>query len=522
MHYIFIISNYLSFCIVICSILTGKRTYYNQYKNSLKISRMSELKKRKEAFVSDLTGGTIEEISIILSVAVAIYLSWNLLHYQKSHKNVQLEIFIDIFLNWCCPLLSITTYADAPISLNILIIFPCICYFILHRDNAERKNSEVCGKLQSKISLVKRPFITAYRGNMLILTSLSILAVDFPIFPRRFAKVETWGTSLMDLGVGSFVFSNGLVSSRELLKEDLSKTKISSFARMLRALTSSTTLLSLGLLRFCFVKNLEYQEHVTEYGVHWNFFITLALLPLFMAIIEPLSHYVPRVVIALVISLIYEYFLIYKDGVIEFLILAPRDNIFYANREGIISFFGYCSIFLLGQTIGFCFLGNQITKNNLYKPSTKLITSKSKLSTWDRLTSVSPLGGLLLWSFILSLFSQLIFKYHPFDVSRRFANLPYVIWVASFNTGTLAAYCIVDKLFGNTPGNYRLPITLEAMNSNGLLLFLLSNLITGLVNIFVSTLDTSLITSFGILLLYSLLLAIISITLLKMKIFIKL
>lgn len=33
----------------------------------------------------------------------------------------------------------------------------------------------------------------------MIVTSLSILAVDFTIFPRRYAKTETYGTGLVSL-----------------------------------------------------------------------------------------------------------------------------------------------------------------------------------------------------------------------------------------------------------------------------------------------------------------------------------
>ena len=369
----------------------------------------------------------------------------------------------------------------------------------------------------------KKPYITAYRGGMLILTVIAILAVDFPIFPRRFAKVETWGTSLMDLGVGSFVFSNGIVSSRMLLKNLSLKKKPGFLRNALNALKSGGTLLFLGLLRLFFVKNLEYQEHVTEYGVHWNFFITLSMLPLVLTLIDPITRIIPRCLIAIFISCFYEWLLLKDNQTLNFLISADRNGLFNANREGILSFLGYCSIFLWGQNTGFYLLGNKPTLNNLYKPSTQVLVAGSrKPSLWNHWTSVTPLTGLCIWSTFFFIISQLVFQYHPYNVSRRFANLPYLLWVITYNLLFLTGYCLTDKIFSNSHENYKVAESLESINSNGLFLFLLANVSTGLVNMSMVTIDASPIISLSVLLTYCFFVAAVSIFLHRKRIFIKL
>ncbi|KAG0695769.1 GPI-anchored wall transfer protein 1 [Chionoecetes opilio] len=56
--------------------------------------------------------------------------------------------------------------------------------------------------------------VTCYRALLNLATTIAILAVDFHCFPRRFAKTEVQGYSMMDVGAAGFVVANGLVEGR--------------------------------------------------------------------------------------------------------------------------------------------------------------------------------------------------------------------------------------------------------------------------------------------------------------------
>ena len=347
-----------------------------------------------------------------------------------------------------------------------------------------------------------------------MVTCLAILAVDFKIFPRRFAKVETWGTSLMDIGVGSFVFSAGLVSARPILQARHAG-KTSSFRSQLRAaFRASLPLLALGFIRLYSVKGLDYAEHVTEYGVHWNFFFTLALLPPFVALLQCVSAVVPYVgLVSILISGLYQALLEFTR-LKAYILTAPRMELLSQNREGVFSFWGYLAIFLAGQALGFDVLPRKLGQAS---------ATKSASLEGKRL-----LIRLAVWSIVWVSLFYLVTSYNigfAFQVSRRLANQPYVLWVSAFNCAQIAIFCLVETVF--FPGVYMAADrtlerrecekatsrVLRAFNRNGLAIFLLANLLTGLVNLTLDTLNMSQIGAMIVLVGYAALLTTIAVAL---------
>ena len=185
-----------------------------------------ELEKQlKQEFVSNYNGTSVWEIELVtcsgpLSVLLRNILIWWLFPSDINKLPSGIKFILD-FVTLVSPvLLSFTIFADHATAFLTAIFCACCGLFIVSdqifpsKVTKENKNKQDDVKFSSIPSLPmegKRPFLTHYRANVNLASSIGILAVDFVIFPRRFCKAETFGTGLMDVGVGSYVLSNALV-----------------------------------------------------------------------------------------------------------------------------------------------------------------------------------------------------------------------------------------------------------------------------------------------------------------------
>jgi len=118
--------------------------------------------------------------------------------------------------------------------------------------------------------------------------------------------------------------------------------------------------------------------------------------------------------------------------------------------------------------------------------------------------------------------AQLVSELYFGPVSRRIANVPYVLSMVSFNTFNLACFLMVQlaSLVGwaarmphfspdESPFERVQPCLLEAVNRQGLLFFLAANLGTGIVNAMFRTLDMDTTWTTVILMVYAFLLSLL-------------
>ncbi|XP_044267891.1 uncharacterized protein At4g17910 [Tribolium madens] len=314
-----------------------------------------------------------------------------------------------------------------------------------------------------------RDYLTNSRSTINVISVVAILAVDFLIFPRRFAKTKSYGYSLMDVGVGLFIFSNGIVDTGQT---DLGK-----------ALKGSVPLLVLGVGRFFVTKLIGYHVPVTEYGVHWNFFISLAVIKIVVSLIFGVVKVKYIFINATMLLISHESLL--QSGLKNFVMGShKRSNFLTANREGIISCLGYASLYMFSTNFSY-FVGLKKGPEGVKKTIIKFVF----LTT------------------LMLFLSQICEKYC--GISRKLANMAYCFWVLFIGIFMTGLYYIFGKILEDTfrnklHVNLQLPFILQAINYNGLVFFLISNLLTGLVNVLCDTLNVSSVISLVIISVYML------------------
>ena len=428
---------------------------------------MASLKEQKEAFVTGHEGTSPQEILLVCTSGIIGYWLFSVL--PASVTSVR-PISTEVYLLWL-PMILVQSNFLYPWGVFYLII-EVILALILEMRLSRQKDGDSSHKEDTSASSTapeglryQHGALTIHRSIVMYLTFVAILAVDFPLFPRRFVKTETGGYSLMDVGAASFALVAGLASPRARLGRSRS---------IIKEVKRIAPLLFMGSLRLLTHQELEYQEHVSEYGVHWNFFYTLAALGPLTAVLPGPTWIVPTI-----LMVVYQYFLT-SMGLQSLIEDAPRKcneqesfvicDLFMANREGVLGCIGYVSLYLMSEWIGSKVLWNTF-------------------ATTDTVRQLLYASGavILLWRVVVAI---------GIPVSRRSTNLGFVLWSLVVNLPLSTCILIIYKR------HQRVTLLANLVNRHGLACFIVANLLTGIVNLSINTLQVQDLTAVAILLGY--------------------
>lgn len=428
----------------------------------------NEYKAFHESFMKNNNGTNFWHVmSVILPTALTTFLT--IIVYTTVNKNMSrtYRFFVEFLILVIPVILSVTIWSDKLNSLiyTLMIIdLPVIAKLVFSIFKNTKKDTNI---FAVEIPTGNREFISIVRAIINLLTAVCILAVDFQIFPRKFAKTENYGFSLMDTGVGLYVFGNAIIAP-EIYKQSQLKPPLSRFKSQL---VGTIPLLILGAGRFIIVKEIDYQEHISEYGVHWNFFITLAITKLLgttLLLVIPIKN---LLLSSLLISILHEILLSY--GLSSWVLSdTDRNSFLTANREGIASISGYVALYLISVHLG------------------EILYVKSK----DIRANISCIVKLTCYALLFNILTLIYHKH--FGVSRRLANFGYLTFVLSLSVSMSVVFLIMELLLivytkSNNEvfnANNYIPTIFKSINYNGLLYFLIANLGTGLINLSTRTL----------------------------------
>lgn len=430
------------------------------------VERKLDIKKaNKESWKS--VEECVRSLLVIMPVLLGFILAQLLCQNLPMHSTPR--FFVE-FLLIVGPIVCNTTWAVEYNDLYICIV-TLLIFLLLWARHVPRPKGYI-------FQLDKRPKVfTLVRATAYVGTGVAILAVDFDnCFPFDYRKSRTYGASIMDLGIGLFVVTMGLVSHRARTWTDIKK-----------LYKTVVPLLALGLIRTIVITTIGYHQDEHEYGVHLNAFFILGLTKLFGSLLSLLTRsdkqLLPlgvgksrlmqarmffKFILLSVILVLHES--LQQMGLMEHIIKSPQRNGFFdSNREGLGSLPGSIALYILSI---YC---------------AKWYMSKDQLNTtqfWEKLLRMICCA-LVAWALV-------VVSAFGFGIARVTFNTGYVMWLLAICITMVLLYEFFFEfaLSGRVNSDYTqasvLPSFVEALNMNGLTFFMITNLLTGFVNLTLS------------------------------------
>ena len=290
----------------------------------------------------------------------------------------------------------------------------------------------------------------------------------------------------MDVGVGSFIVSDALFTRLDTP----SKVRGLLGDRKKQGLWNSLQLAAVGVLRIIAVKAISYHEHVGEYGVHWNFFLTLAVVKL-VALVIPTKA---CGLLGITIAVSYQTALV-AFGVNAYVNAHERDwgNLFSLNKEGIISLVGNVSLHCLARSFA-CF-SKMRTLTELRRATQDQTRDTVYTHVYYTIVFTAVCWGLG-WFLDVSLER----------VSRRSVNAAYIFWVLANNLTWLCT-CYLTRLVLD---QYQKLHLFRAINKFAFHTFIVANVLVGLVNSMGNTVEVKPALAMATTCLYMLMICVLS------------
>ncbi|GAW81870.1 GPI-anchored wall transfer protein 1 [Plasmodium gonderi] len=338
--------------------------YINLFRNSYCIYKLNandyNLMKSSSDHTKSIMISSYYTYILIALFSMFIYVEKSLLIEFPVLKKYEilLTLFV-IFVPIIMYLFLFYYYLSVEQVILIYILFYAL-FTILHnkrkniiiRKNGEKNIRTVGNTDNTSDREINSPYETRNKSlihmrltNMCI-TYICIFAVDFFFFPRKFKKSAFYGNTLMDLGIGSCITSSAYsINKKKLFKSIQKKKSIIDLKYFI--------LFFLGIARFVAITLFSYNYNITEYGHHWNFFLTLFFSFLISNIIFHITKSIRNIFLLSCFSIVlYEIFIYYfniKSYLLDY--DTQRINFFSKNREGIFNTIGSINLYLFSFSI---------------------------------------------------------------------------------------------------------------------------------------------------------------------------